>query len=180
MRLLLSAIASLSLLLAACGNDDGGAIGGEDTPADLDGVGGGESEDQPSEDQPSEGAAGDGATPGEGFDVQLTGVAEVPGPGDEEGTGDADLVLGEGEVCVEATVVLDEAPKAMHVHEGAETESGPVVVDFGPSTRDDGWSVCAEADQALIDDIAANPADFYLNVHNADFPDGAVRGQLDA
>jgi hypothetical protein len=26
--------------------------------------------------------------------------------------------------------------------------------------------------------IRQNPENFYVNVHNADFPDGAVRGQL--
>jgi hypothetical protein len=28
--------------------------------------------------------------------------------------------------------------------------------------------------QAMID----NPANFYVNVHTSDFPDGAIRGQL--
>jgi hypothetical protein len=28
------------------------------------------------------------------------------------------------------------------------------------------------------DAIAANPANYYVNVHNAPFPGGAVRGQL--
>jgi len=172
---LLAAMAALALLVAGCGDDDGGDTASDDVAEELDGVGGDATEEEPSEE-----AAGDGATPEDGFTVQLTGVAEVPGPGDEEGTGNADLTLADGEVCVEATVVLADAPKAMHVHEGDDTVAGPVVVDFGPSTREDGWSVCAEADQALIDDIAANPADYYLNVHNADFPDGAVRGQLES
>lgn len=31
----------------------------------------------------------------------------------------------------------------------------------------------------LVRDILANPAGFYVNVHNAEFPNGTVRGQLD-
>ena len=30
----------------------------------------------------------------------------------------------------------------------------------------------------LIQELMANPAGFYVNVHTADFPDGAIRGQL--
>jgi hypothetical protein len=30
----------------------------------------------------------------------------------------------------------------------------------------------------VVKDIVANPGNYYLNVHNAEFPPGAVRGQL--
>ena len=152
---LLAAIAALSLLLAGCGDDDT-AVGA-------------------TSDETTEGATSDDA---EGFNLQLTDTAEVPGPGEEEGSGTADVILGDGEACVEVTVVLAAAPQAMHIHEATVAQAGPVVVDFGQTTTEDGWSVCVEADQALLDEIAADPAGYYLNVHNADFPDGAVRAQL--
>ncbi len=161
----LASLAALSLLLAACSDDDGGAVATDDTTAD---------------DGADDGVVEEDATTEEstGFDVQLTGTAEVPGPGAEEGAGDADVILGDGEVCVEADVTLDSPPMAMHIHDGDVDEAGPVVVDFGRPTREDGWSVCAEAEQSVIDEIAADPAGWYLNVHNEDFPDGAVRAQL--
>jgi hypothetical protein len=34
------------------------------------------------------------------------------------------------------------------------------------------------ASRELILEILQNPEGFYVNVHNADFPAGAVRGQL--
>ena len=30
----------------------------------------------------------------------------------------------------------------------------------------------------VVADILANPEDYYVNVHNAEFPSGAIRGQL--
>ena len=35
------------------------------------------------------------------------------------------------------------------------------------------------ANVLLIRDIAANPQNYYVNLHNARFPGGAVRGQLE-
>ena len=37
---------------------------------------------------------------------------------------------------------------------------------------------CVALEKEKILDIIKNPANYYVNVHNADFPDGAVRGQL--
>jgi hypothetical protein len=35
-----------------------------------------------------------------------------------------------------------------------------------------------EVDRAEAKEILKNPADYYVNVHNAEFPLGALRGQL--
>ena len=109
----------------------------------------------------------------------LTGAAEVPGPGDTDGGGTAVITLNQGqnEVCFELTVTNIAAATAAHIHSGAAGAAGPVVVTLTPPTEGSSKGcVSATADQ--IKEIRQNPGNYYVNVHNADFPDGAVRGQL--
>ncbi len=110
--------------------------------------------------------------------IALTGAAEVPGPGDEDGSGFATVFVEQGRLCYDINV-LDIAPAtAAHIHEGAVGESGPPVVTLEPPSAEGAVDGCAPADAELLQRIAANPAGFYVNVHNEEFPDGALRGQL--
>ncbi|NOT61768.1 MAG: CHRD domain-containing protein [Acidobacteria bacterium] len=111
--------------------------------------------------------------------VELSGAAEVPGPGDSDGSGTASLRLnhGQGQVCYDISVKGIQAPTAAHIHAGAAGQAGDVKVQL-KAAADGTWKGCASADKALITDIMDNPANFYVNVHNAEFPNGAVRGQL--
>jgi hypothetical protein len=111
--------------------------------------------------------------------VTLTGNAEVPGPGDKDGRGTATVTLNpdKGEVCYSLTVVNIQEATAAHIHEGAVGKAGAVKVALeAPKT---GTAMgCKQADAALIQSIMQNPDDYYVNVHNAEFPQGALRGQL--
>jgi hypothetical protein len=49
---------------------------------------------------------------------------------------------------------------------------GPIVVSFAGQLTGSGLS---DPDLA---NVLANPTGFYVNVHNAQFPGGAIRGQL--
>jgi hypothetical protein len=111
--------------------------------------------------------------------VVLTGAAEVPGPGDSDGSGTAKLMLnvGKGEVCYELTVANIQEATAAHIHEGAMGKSGPVKVGLD-APKGGTAKGCKSADAAVIQDLMQNPANYYVNVHNAEFPQGAVRGQL--
>jgi hypothetical protein len=120
----------------------------------------------------------DANTGGRPFTTSLLGSNEVPGPGDEDGSGVARLTLnpGQEEVCFEITVSDVETITAAHIHRGASDVAGPVVVNF--DVPNNGLIGCVNANRALIKEILQNPSAFYVNVHNAPFPAGALRGQL--
>ena len=111
--------------------------------------------------------------------AKLTGAAEVPGPGDTDGSGTAQVTFNpdKGEVCYELTVAKIEEATMAHIHEGAADKEGPpkVTLDAPKAGSAKG---CKSADAALVKAIMQNPANYYVNVHNAVFPKGAVRGQL--
>ncbi len=111
--------------------------------------------------------------------VALTGGAEVPGPGDADGSGTANLTINhdKGEVCYDITVNDIQAPTAAHIHIGAADKSGGPKVSF-KKAADGAWKGCASADKGLLSDILKNPSNYYVNVHNQEFPNGALRGQL--
>lgn len=111
--------------------------------------------------------------------VTLTGAAEVPGPGDADGAGTAKVTLNpdKGQICYEVTVSNIGAATAAHIHAGAANVAGDVVVGLdAPGTGSS--KGCVDLDKEKVKDIIQNPANYYINVHNAEFPDGAVRGQL--
>lgn len=116
---------------------------------------------------------------GRPFSTTLTGAAEVPGPGDPDGMGTASVRLnpGQGEICYELDVTGIAPARAAHIHVGTADVAGPVVVNFAPPTSGSS-SGCATVDRDLIKAIIQNPEQYYVNVHTAEFPAGAVRGQL--
>jgi len=121
-------------------------------------------------------AAQDGGRP---LDAMMSGAEEVPGPGDEDGSGTAEFRVnpGQNRVCYTLTVDDIEPATAAHIHTGAAGEAGPPVV-FLTAPSGGNSSGCADVSRDLARDIIRNPEAYYVNVHNDDFPDGAVRGQL--
>jgi hypothetical protein len=124
-------------------------------------------------------AAQDPQQGGRPLTTTLTGAAEVPGPGDTDGTGSASITLnhGQGEVCWELTVDKIATANAAHIHEGAVDKAGPPIANLTPPAEGSSKG-CVALDKEKIKAIIQTPANFYVNVHNEEFPDGAVRGQL--
>jgi CHRD domain-containing protein len=117
---------------------------------------------------------------GVGETATMSGSTEVP-PGDPDGTGSALIRLNatEGLVCFELRASNVDPLVAGHIHKGAAGVAGPVVITLVPPSPTTGLSKgCVQADSTLIQDIIANPSQYYVNVHNAAFPSGAIRGQL--
>jgi hypothetical protein len=117
---------------------------------------------------------------GRPLSASLTGAAEVPGPGDNDGTGTVKLTLneGQGQICFELTTSNIAAATAAHIHEAPAGKAGAVVVTLAPPPTEGSSKNCVSADKDLIKRIRQNPENFYVNVHNAEFPNGAIRGQL--
>jgi hypothetical protein len=111
--------------------------------------------------------------------ADLTGAAEVPGPGDNDGRGTVQVTLNadKNEVCYDLTVTNVEDATAAHIHEGATGKEGPVKV---PLEAPKGGSAkgCKTVDAAVVKDMMANAANYYVNVHSVAYPKGAIRGQL--
>ena len=129
--------------------------------------------------QPAPPAAG--AAPDMALSASLSGEAEVPNPGDPDGTGMAMVTLkaGMGEVCWDMMVSKITLPAAAaHIHEGEPGVAGPIVVPLSAPDANGAASGCRTVDAALLGRIGQNPGGFYVNVHTSDFPAGAVRGQL--
>jgi hypothetical protein len=66
---------------------------------------------------------------------------------------------------------------AAHIHKGARDANGPIVVPFTPPVNGESMG-CATVADALAQDLAANPQNYYVNVHTTDHPAGEIRGQL--
>ena len=96
-----------------------------------------------------------------------------------KGTAQVQLDSQKQEVCYTIHVSGIELPAtATHIHQGAAGVNGPVVVPFTPPNAQGVSTGCVKASPNLITTITQHPADYYVNVHNAPYPDGALRGQL--
>lgn len=104
----------------------------------------------------------------------LAGANETP-PGDADGTGSfsVDLDADAGDFCYTLKVAKIGAATAAHVHTGVAGTSGAPVIPLQV-----GEDICVAAEPSLLKEIVAKPESYYVNVHNAEFPAGAVRGQL--
>ena len=109
------------------------------------------------------------------YSAVLTGAAEVPGPGDSDGAGLAVITIDGTTLRFNVWTQNIAAATAAHIHTGAAGVAGPPLVTLDHNTLANG-TVAVTADVA--NQIKANPAGFYVNVHTGDFPNGAVRGQL--
>ncbi len=110
----------------------------------------------------------------------LTGIQEVPGPGDPDGTGTAQVRVDPSapRVCWEVYARSIEPATAAHIHRGAAGVAGPPVVTLTTPGADGHSEGCAAVDEMLAREMSIQAHGFYVNVHTAAYPTGAIRGQL--
>ena len=126
---------------------------------------------------------GDAEAGGQGFSrlfgALLTGSAEVPGPGDPDGSAAVviRINLPAGRICVIgfATNQIDE-PTLFHIHAGDATVAGPVVVDFVPLLPS--GLGCVKAGGKLARAIVAEPGRLLLQRPQPASRRAPVRGTL--
>ena len=113
------------------------------------------------------------------FKTVLTGATEIPGPGDPDGRGEAEIIInpGKAQICWVINVRDIEPATAAHIHIGLAGIAGDVVLGLSAPTDGDSKG-CETVSRALADAIRKSPASYYVNVHNSAYPAGAVRGQL--
>ena len=108
------------------------------------------------------------------LNTTLSGESEViPGDADGSGSFSAELDPGTGELCYEYRIAGVAKPSSLQIHRGSIGSNGPAVIYLEPATL-----VCVFADPAVVAEIMASPASYYVNFANREFPDGAVRGQF--
>ena len=121
------------------------------------------------------------AKPKRALTTKLTG-SEIPAPhtGDPDGRGRAKVrVLPRSRaVCFVLRWRNIATPTGAHIHRGGRGEVGPHAVDLFPPGPVRHRGCVDGVDRSLLRELARHPERFYVNVHNADFHDGAIRGQL--
>jgi hypothetical protein len=110
--------------------------------------------------------------------AKLKGSTEVPAKGDPDGTGFVvvEFKAAKGQACWKFKGVKGiGTPVAAHIHKGKKGVAGPVAIAFGGAYKAMG---CVKAPTATIEAIETNPNRYYVNIHNAKYAGGALRGQL--
>ncbi len=134
------------------------------------------------------------------LESSLKGKNEVGPPGSSRNVGDPN---GEGDnyvfgidgdpttLCYVVTVEKIAPATAAHIHQGKKGTNGPVVANLAAPADGNAADCLTEGEPgkfvvdangvllATVAQILAKPKDYYVNVHNAEYPGGAIRGQLE-
>jgi hypothetical protein len=118
----------------------------------------------------------------------LNGRNEVPGPAGSPAVGDSDgravevLRVKGNQISYTVKWYGIGAPTAGHLHLGTAGTNGAVKVPFFgtalPGTLNAVMGTVTVDDPSLLDSLKSDPGSLYANLHTAEFPGGAVRGQL--
>ena len=115
------------------------------------------------------------------------------GAGDPDGTGRAVIRVfrADNRVCFNLGWNNIDPPTMSHIHSGDANSTGPPVVtlfDTGDETAEGDQDLPAtlsgvrgcmnDVSPDVIRSIVRNPNGHYVNVHNDEYPGGAIRGQL--
>ncbi len=108
--------------------------------------------------------------------AKLAGRYEVP-KGSPTGHGIVNLTMNVAKkrVCWTFELTGVGKPVVAHIYKAPPGKAGPIVVGLGTAYKAKG---CTTAPAKTVEAIESNPNRYYVNVHTAKYPQGAVRGQL--
>ena len=115
--------------------------------------------------------------------TQMGGKVEVPaGSGDPDGKGFVAVKVNpnKGKLCFSMDWRNIQDPFAAHIHKAPRGSTGRIKLTLfdqvvsSPINRTCGTGIKF----GLLAKLAGNPEAYYVNVHNDEYPDGAIRGQL--
>jgi hypothetical protein len=119
------------------------------------------------------------ALAGTDFRATLTG-GNVPGGGDRDGWGSLRVEIMDNltnRLCADLEIRSIADVTSAQIYRGREGEEGEPVARLERPDDDDSHD-CKEIGAALAQEIQSNPSAFYVSVATAEYPDGAIRGQL--
>jgi CHRD domain len=110
----------------------------------------------------------------------------VAGAGSPTGYGAASIIFsGSTTICygIEIGGIAGDRPVEAHIHHAVAGQNDPndpppVIFQVPQASNPGSVSGCTTASAPILKDIRANPSAYYINVHTARFPGGALRGQL--
>jgi hypothetical protein len=113
-------------------------------------------------------------------EAELTGAEVVPTAGDPDGSGMARMIFypQKNKICYRLTVSDIKRATGAHLHMGdAGERNGTVKLNLLPP-RDSARECVRGLGERFIKKISRNSSNYYVDVHNDEYPGGALRGQL--
>ncbi len=113
------------------------------------------------------------------YTAELKGSNEVA-MGDRDGSGTAEISFADEltRVCWDLNNIKALGPiTAAHIHRGPAGVDGPVVLAMAQATEG-GWRGCSNDTAWVQKAFNEGLSNYYVNVHTAEYPNGAIRGQL--
>ena len=113
------------------------------------------------------------------YTAELRGANEVHA-GDPDASGTAEISIADEltRVCWDLNDLRGLGPiTGAHIHRGSAGTDGPVVLALAQATEG-GWRGCSRETDWVQQAFDEGLENYYVNVHTAEYPKGAIRGQL--
>jgi len=113
------------------------------------------------------------------YTAELSGANEVH-QADPDASGTAEISIADEltRVCWDLNDLQGLGPiTGAHIHRGVAGEDGDVVLALAQATEG-GWRGCSSDTKWIQRAFDEGIENYYVNVHTAEYPKGAIRGQL--